>query len=90
MPGVRLIDANALHAKICEDSENNYGASLNIAQVLLYIETAPTIEQEVRNGEWTIARSYGEYDFWKCGNCKKWNDKPTKYCPRCGAKMKGG
>lgn len=50
MPEVRLIDANALHAKICEDSENNYGASVNIAQVLLYIETAHTIEFEP--GQW--------------------------------------
>jgi Zn finger protein HypA/HybF involved in hydrogenase expression len=52
-PEVRLIDANALHAKIYEDSERSYGASANIAQVLLRIETAPTIEAKpVRYGRW--------------------------------------
>lgn len=41
---MRPIDADALHAKIYEDSERNYGASANIAQVLLRIETAPTLD----------------------------------------------
>lgn len=41
---MRPIDADALHAKIYEDSERSYGASANIAQVLLRIETAPTLD----------------------------------------------
>lgn len=58
---VRLIDANALHAKIYEDSERSYGASANIAQVLLRIETAPTIEAKpVRYGRWIEKPPYSD------------------------------
>ena len=72
-PEVRLIDANALHAKIYEDSERNYGASANIAQVLLRIETAPTIEP--KRGEWVETepdeddRKIGIEFSIKCSRC---------------------
>lgn len=42
------------------------------------------------DADWEMSRGFGEYDFFRCSACKKWNDKPTNFCPRCGAKMKGG
>lgn len=86
---MRLIDGDALHAKICEDNENNYGASLNIAQVLLYIETAPTVEAElVRHGQW-VQRRNKEYYCTNCGREEK-HIFQKNYCPRCGAHMRYG
>ena len=46
---VRLIDANTLHAKIMKDNDNDLSRKENIAQILLRIETAPTIEAIDRN-----------------------------------------
>ncbi len=84
---VRLIDANALHSKICEDVGNNYGASLNIAQVLLYIENAPTIKAEpVRYGRWTQIRN-GEYYCSNCGREERFIFQKN-YCPKCGSDMR--
>jgi len=92
MKKVRLIEANALHAKIYEDSERSYGAEANIAQVLLRIETAPTIEAEsVRRGRWK--KKNGEI---YCTNCKKskWSESfelmlsRFNFCPNCGAYMR--
>ena len=85
-PEVRLIDANALHAKIYEDSERNYGASANIAQVLLRIETAPTIKPKVRRGQW-IQRRNGEYYCSNCGREERFIFQKN-YCPKCGAYMR--
>ena len=94
MPEARLIDANALHAKIYEDSERNYGASANIAQVLLRIETAPTIKAEpVRHGHWIFREEatpeYLPWDMW-CSCCGEYHDSDDyndRYCSKCGAKM---
>jgi hypothetical protein len=41
---VRLIDANTLHAKIMKDNDYDLSRKENIAQILLRIETEPTIE----------------------------------------------
>ena len=27
---------------------------------------------------------------WICDNCDGWNNRATKFCPHCGAKMDGG
>lgn len=96
MPEVRLIDANALHAKIYEDSERSYGASANIAQVLLRIETAPTIKADiVRHGRWISRRAeFGTGIMYECSVCHKICEHythihydPPPYCMHCGAKM---
>lgn len=88
MPEVRLIDSNSLHEKICKDSKNNYGASLNIAQVLLYIETAPTVEAEpVRHGRWMPT----VYDrIYQCSVChfEQTSNPNQRFCSYCGADMR--
>lgn len=86
---VRLIDANALHEKICKDSKNNYEASLNIAQVLLYIETAPTVEAEpVRHGQWVPTVINGLYRCSVC-NFEQTSNPNQRFCSYCGADMMG-
>ena len=99
----RLIDANALHAKIMKDHDNDLSKKENIAQILLRIETAPTIEPKpVRHGQW-IERRYGNWKddiricSAKCSECKRyayqmktlvvWFD--ADFCPNCGARMDG-
>jgi len=40
-------------------------------------------------GEW-IKETMGYYCYFKCNNCNSYNSSvKTKYCPNCGAKMKG-
>ena len=41
---MRLIDAEELHKKIMMDAGNDLSQELTIAQCLLYMENAPTIE----------------------------------------------
>ena len=102
MPEVRLIDANVLHARICEDSEHNYGASANIAQILLQIETAPTIEAEpVRHGKLLEGKTFNDQHCSVCG--QRFRDDISfilpsdengfpmpKRCPECGCYWGGG
>lgn len=91
MPEVRLIDANVLHAKIFEENRRNYAATETVAQILLRIETAPTIEPEVQHAYWEPSE-VGEYHCTNCGvECDV--DKFHKallnpFCGKCGAKMK--
>lgn len=90
---MRLIDANALHAKILEENGYKYAAKENVAQILLRIETAPTIEAEpVRHGRWI---DKGEYAV--CTECGGRSGTQydgiqpialaAQFCPHCGAKM---
>lgn len=51
------------------------------------IDCQDTIEIENPKGKWEMCRGFGEYSFFKCSACKKWNNEVTQYCPRCGAKM---
>lgn len=39
------------------------------------------------DAKWEMTREFGEYDFFRCSACKKWNDKNSEYCPHCGANM---
>lgn len=105
MSEVRLIDANALHTKILEENSRNYAATENVAQILLRIETAPTIEAEpVRHGRWKgwttskFTGKYKDYDepefkdyvYYTCSECYRKSAIQELYCPQCGARMDGG
>ena len=65
------------------------------------VKAEPTLSpDEVRGvGEWIgdgdgYADGLMVYDMWSCSCCgeyfDEWDDRPTwKYCPNCGARMKG-
>lgn len=86
----RLIDANALYREVKTEC-NPYGKPTigfdDGKKVLELIDAAPTIEPEVRHGQWT---DNGE-DKFICSACKKyiyrWFGK-SDYCPNCGADMR--
>ena len=76
----RLIDADALIY-----DEINEG----VLAVFEYdIDNAPTVDAvPARHGKWITKSTGGEY-FDCCSECGhiEW-DGPSKYCPKCGARM---
>lgn len=40
-------------------------------------------------GEWIFHKDYNERKY-GCNQCGNLNNIPSKYCPNCGVKMKGG
>lgn len=92
---VRLIDADALGAKI-EALMDKYAAmgKPNVAQdynfVLTALACAPTID--TTPGTWKRVRVYAM----ECSECKtylpreEWERCIWKFCPVCGADMRGG
>ena len=94
MPEVRLIDANALKAKLkigtntatYSDYCNGYCDARQVD--LDAIDAAPTIEAEpVRHGRW-IYNGYDEYPT--CSYCNQSDTYAEDYCGNCGARMDGG
>lgn len=82
----RLIDANTLHAKIMKDNDNDLSRKENIAQILLRIETEPTVEAEpIKHGYWIMNNPYGIKCCSECGYGQSTG--AENYCPNCGAKM---
>ena len=72
-----------------------YGTYLGLKSSKSFVETAETADvQEVRHGRW-ISNDLGGYKWaYYCSECGwvdgyPFNDR-HKYCPKCGAKMKGG
>lgn len=62
------------------------------------IEKAPTADfKEVKHGQWntvldeSILEHYNnDVDIFACSICGIKSNRPTKFCPSCGAKMDGG
>lgn len=53
MPETRLIDATRLHAQVFNENGGDLSKTENVAQILLRIENAPTIDaQPVKHGHW--------------------------------------
>ena len=49
-------------------------------------ENGDAIEiSRVQHGRWKWFKN-----GWICDNCDGWNNRATKFCPHCGAKMDGG
>ena len=58
------------------------------------IEDLPSVQP--KHGYWIeshehiyIANGVREWTNWYCSECDAPNDKPTDYCPNCGADMRG-
>lgn len=90
-PGVRLIDANALKAKLkigtntatYSDYCNGYCDARQVD--LDTIDAAPTIEPKVRHGQWY---DHMHTDTAVCSECGRVFTDETPYCPNCGAYMR--
>ena len=88
---MRLIDADELN--------NLMGVSVNELFVKCWLDRMPTIDAvPVKQGKW----EQEEVPFWivkgkvvstatvhRCSVCELYEDKKTKYCPNCGARMDG-
>ena len=99
---MRLIDADDLKTLKFQDPISNHGydtayrVGFNDA-IDDVIECAPTIDAvEVVHGEWKpFDRTFGR-EIWYCTSCETSMHMQTemgkpmyKYCPMCGARMKG-
>lgn len=105
MPEVRMIDANALKAKLkigtntatYSDYCNGYCDARQVD--LDAIDAAPTIEAEpVRHGRWDEIQCFSEHGIpmasYECTNCgndiERQRGVVPAYCEFCGARMDGG
>ena len=86
---MRLIDADAL----IEDIDGDLTDSIAEGRAIEKIMNAPTIEER-KKGKWNCSDDYYETGVcsvceWDVGeayaDCKKW----FKFCPNCGADMRG-
>lgn len=90
---MRLIDADALLKKT--GWVNLYGKNKSAHVVFSKdIHECPTIEAvPVVHGEWILVSDdlYGfisrPSDYYLCSSCHGASERPTAYCPNCGAKM---
>lgn len=87
---MRLIDADELK-KFAIPCDIKNGALTDLCVPLYQIDYAPTVESKTE-GEWIPIYPLTD----KCSICNgealDFNEYPyrSKYCPHCGAKMKGG
>lgn len=86
----RYIDAEMLRENICPWVENT-----TLVMPVQALDDAPTADVvEVKRGEWKIPTTIGGRAF-NVPHCSVCNgipcgvDENTKYCPNCGAEMKG-
>lgn len=83
---MRPIDADELK-RLIKSGDDLIFDSMTENQLCRMIDYQDTVESEHSKGKWEMCRGFGEYSFFKCSACKKWNNAVTAFCPRCGAKM---
>ena len=88
----RLIDADALKAYIDAQKGRPFiGCTVGEALKIMTDEQ-PTIEPEQRKGKWIDITNYESLEEeYKCSVCgyELYYSYPTKFCPNCGADMRG-
>ena len=77
---MRLIDADELKEAV------NAKKVVGRFNTILLIDSAPTVEERPK-GEWINTRNYPKR--WECSCCGMKSIHIYKFCPNCGAKMKG-
>ena len=84
---MRLIDANELEKKLCEDCIGDRVCERRCYEVTM-IRGMPTVDA-VKHGHWTDrAKSIIGVPTEACSVCAEWSIGFDKdYCPNCGAKM---
>jgi rubrerythrin len=93
----RLIDADALDAKIYNDIPIKvFGTVARMANMRELVNKQPTIDAvPVVHGKWEYSENIYDESTWVCSICKEpWTlidgtpqENGMKYCPNCGAKM---
>ena len=91
----RYFDADKIELKGISVFDQNLEVLIPLSDVRKALQMTPTADvQEVRHGRW-ISNDLGGYKWaYYCSECGwvdgyPFNDR-HKYCPNCGAKMKGG
>lgn len=88
--GMRLIDADALKAKLSYKCyityTHEYGDAIPVEWVMNAIDNAPTVEERP-TGKWIFHKDYNEKCKYGCNQCGNLNNTPNNFCPNCGADM---
>ena len=91
----RYIDVSNINLRGIAVFDEDFEALIPLSDVRKALQMTPTADvQEVRHGRW-ISNELGGYKWaYYCSECGwvdgyPFNDR-HKYCPHCGAKMKGG
>lgn len=103
---MRLIDANALKERLEQMNPVDYGSIYSyeahnaagdvLGDVARILDSAPTIEPDVKRGEWIHGCSNGAgTEFCYCSECdesalidKHGYTELSDFCPNCGADMR--
>lgn len=85
---MRAIDAELLKENAFSVFTQEYGM-IDVVGVDA-VDDAPTIEPQVAEGVWREERNpYGELVGWNHVECGRMTQEASKFCPNCGAKMRG-
>ena len=89
---MRLIDADELKKKICNECIMPAWCKVLVYTVIDdACDIAPTVEA-VRHGKWDYIGTDKKGNVFRCSQCcsRIGLERETDYCPNCGAKMDGG
>ena len=93
---MKLIEASYLKKMLMLEQKYTMISSEDFKLVIEAIDDAPTVDAApVVHGEWSEKHSMYVQDGAhkrKCSACNKYTNnigEPLRYCPNCGAKMKG-
>ena len=77
--------------RLTSDNEKLYRPYIHYEDVINCIDNAPTVERP--QGEWKVYGKQGGIPITDmCSNCRyemKWYKNKYKFCPNCGADMRG-
>lgn len=79
------------------DSDGNHSEKwCAMQEAKMTIENMPSAQPERKHGYWVesqehvyMGNSVKEWTNWYCSECDAPNDKPSDFCPSCGADMRG-
>lgn len=80
----------------CHRKNNGWGISMaeakQIAEIIGATENVNTIIDAFTKrpkGEWKTDMVYAGIEFYRCDQCEYRQSEKTRYCPNCGADMRG-
>ena len=84
-------DLGRLRVVDVSDIDNAPTVDMNTELSVAYLKGRRQGQSDVRpQGEWSIDNRPSIGGLWKCSECNEHYPYKTKFCPNCGAKMKGG